>query len=260
MPKLGIIGNGKLANILIDAENKGLLPDYEIVGVLGRSREKTESAAKKAKCKACFTIEELLSEKPEYIAEAASVKAIQDYSVEILNKGISLVVLSIGAYADRKLYDDSIAAAKKTGARIYLASGAIGGFDVLRTVSLMGDVSVSFHTDKEPAALRNTPLFKEGLLSLEEKEEVFSGTATDAIKLMPTHVNVSVAAALSSVGPDEEKYSMDAVPRFIGDRHVITAETKGIKAVMDIYSDTSEIAGWSLVAALRNITSPVVFE
>ena len=33
----------------------------------------------------------------------------------------------------------------------------------------------------------------------------------------------------------------------------------GVKAVVDIYSSTSAIAGWSVVALLRNLASPVVF-
>ena len=32
-----------------------------------------------------------------------------------------------------------------------------------------------------------------------------------------------------------------------------------VEAVVDIYSRTSAIAGWSTVAVLRNILSPVVF-
>mgnify|MGYP003315479358 CR=1 FL=1 len=39
----------------------------------------------------------------------------------------------------------------------------------------------------------------------------------------------------------------------------ITAEIDGVKAVVDIYSRTSAIAGWSVVALLRNLASPVCF-
>ena len=46
--KLGILGNGYLADIIVEAGLKGLLDEYELVGVLGRTREKTELLAKKA--------------------------------------------------------------------------------------------------------------------------------------------------------------------------------------------------------------------
>ena len=36
--KLGIVGCGFLGNIVADAWKKGLLPDYELVGVTSRTR------------------------------------------------------------------------------------------------------------------------------------------------------------------------------------------------------------------------------
>lgn len=50
-----------------------------------------------------------------------------------------------------------------------------------------------------------------------------------------------------------------SVPGMIGDDHKITAEIDGVKAVVDIYSSTSAIAGWSVVAVLKNLVSPIVF-
>ena len=50
-----------------------------------------------------------------------------------------------------------------------------------------------------------------------------------------------------------------ALPIWVGDDHCITAEIEGVKAVVDICSSTSAIAGWSAVALLRNLASPVCF-
>ena len=50
-----------------------------------------------------------------------------------------------------------------------------------------------------------------------------------------------------------------SVPGFVGDDHRITAEIDGVKAVVDIYSSTSAIAGWSVVALLQDLASPIVF-
>ena len=57
--RLAIAGCGKLGNILTDAWRSGLLPEYEIVGVLGRDRERAGSMASKAGCPAFETIEEI---------------------------------------------------------------------------------------------------------------------------------------------------------------------------------------------------------
>ena len=249
--RLGILGSGYLSGIVVDAWKQGLLEDYEIVGVMGRTPETVSEMAKKAGCVACLTLDELLAQKPDYIAEAASEK--------ILSSGSSLIVLSIGAFADQEFYEKAQKTAKENGTRIYIASGAVGGFDVLRTVSLMGQATAGIETRKGPASLRNTPLFEEHLMTDTEETHVFSGNAREAIGLLPTKVNVAVASSLATVGPENTSVNITSVPGFVGDDHKITAEIDGVKAVVDIYSSTSAIAGWSVVAVLRNIVSPVVF-
>ena len=57
-------------------------------------------------------------------------------------------------------------------------------------------------------------------------------------------------------GPGGMRMDIYSVPGFVGDDHRITSEIDGVKAVVDIYSSTSAIAGWSLVAVLRNLVSP----
>ena len=257
--KLAILGNGFLACIIAEAVKKGMLPGYELVGILGRSEEKTRAQAAKAGCEACFSIEELLAQKPDIVAEAASVAAVKDYAEQILSAGASMAVLSIGAFADRDFYERVAKTAKANGTKVHIASGAIGGFDVLRTVSLMDQAKVTFETHKGPASLQNTPLFTEQLMTESEETKVFDGTAREAIELLPTKVNVAVAASLASVGPEEEHVQITSVPGFVGDDHRITAEIDGVKAVIDIYSSTSAIAGWSVVALLQNLVSPIVF-
>ena len=230
--RLGILGSGYLSGIVVDAWKQGLLEDYEIVGVMGRTPETVSEMAKKAGCVACLTLDELLAQKPDYIAEAASVQMVKDSAEKILSSGSSMIVLSIGAFADQEFYEKAQKTAKENGTRIYIASGAVGGFDVLRTVSLMTDT---------------------------EETHVFSGNAREAIGLLPTKVNVAVASSLATVGPENTSVNITSVPGFVGDDHKITAEIDGVKAVVDIYSSTSAIAGWSVVAVLRNIVSPVVF-
>lgn len=257
--RLAILGSGFLAGIIAEAVKKGMLPDYELVGILGRSEEKTRALAKEAGCAPCLTIEELLEKKPDYVAEAASVAAVKDYALQILSGGANMVVLSIGAFADSEFYKKAAQTAAEHGTKVHIASGAIGGFDVLRTVALMDEAKVSFETHKGPASLQNTPLFTENLMSAADETRVFDGTAAEAIALLPTKVNVAVAASLATVGPKQEHVQITSVPGFVGDDHRITAEIDGVKAVVDIYSSTSAIAGWSVVALLQNLASPIVF-
>ena len=69
-------------------------------------------------------------------------------------------------------------------------------------------------------------------------------------------MNVAVATSLATTGPEITGVTMHSVPGWAGDDHCITAEIEGVKAVVDICSSTSAIAGWSVVALLRNLSSP----
>lgn len=257
--RLAIAGCGFLGNIVMDGWCNGLLPEYEIVGVLGRDPGKAQAMADKAGCPVCKTIQELLETKPDYVAEMASVQLVKDIAEPVLTSGANLVVLSIGAFADEEFYEHIQSVARENGTRVHIASGAIGGFDVLRTVSLMGQVNTEMVTHKGPKSLENTPVFQEGLMEAKEETEVFSGNTKEAIRLLPTKVNVSVAASLATAGTENTKFSIVSVPGMTGDDHKITAEIHGVKAVVDIYSSTSAIAGWSVAALLRNLVSPIVF-
>lgn len=257
--RLAIAGCGKLGNILTDAWRDRLLPEYEIVGVLGRNREHARSMAGKAGCPAFETIEELLEAKPDYVAEMASVQLVKDIGEKVLRAGVNLVVLSIGAFADEAFYDRIKDTARENGVKVHIASGAIGGFDVLRTVSLMGQVKTEMVTRKGPKSLQNTPVFREELLEDQEESQVFDGNTKEAIRLLPTKVNVSVAASLATAGTEKTRFHIFSVPGMEGDDHKITAETDGVTAVVDIYSKTSDIAAWSVVALLQNLVSPIMF-
>ena len=67
------------------------------------------------------------------------------------------------------------------------------------------------------------------------------------------------AAHRATTGPEITGVTMHSVPGWVGDDHCITAEIEGVKAVVDICSSTSAIAGWSAVSLLRNLASPVCF-
>ena len=98
--KFGIVGCGFLGGIVADAYRKGLLPDYELVGVTSRTRAKAEAVAEKTGCAVCDDMDALLALQPEYIVETASVEAVRAMAIPVLKQSVNLVVISIGAFAD----------------------------------------------------------------------------------------------------------------------------------------------------------------
>lgn len=262
--KLAIVGCGKLADIVVYALLGGILPDYKLIGAYSKSPEKAQQLAERImesdtgySCKSCHSISEILSLNPDYIVESASPMAMRELALPALKNGSSVISLSIGALADTDFYEEVKETARQHNTRVHLVSGAIGGFDLLRTVSLMGDCKVSLATEKGPQSLRNTSVYEEVLET--EQKQVFAGNAEQAIALFPTKVNVAVAASLASSGPRDMKASVTSIPDFIGDNHRIEIDSEEVRAVIDVYSKTSNIAGWSVVNTLRNITSPIVF-
>ena len=141
-----------------------------------------------------------------------------------------------GAFADLAFYEEVKQAAREGGAKVHLASGAIGGFDVLQTVTLMAealklDEKAGIETHTGAKGFRNTPVWADHLLTDTEKTTVFTGSTKEAIATFPRRVNVAVATSLATTGPDITGVTMHSVPGWVGDDHCITAEIEGVKAV-----------------------------
>ena len=137
MKKLVIKGCGFLGDIVAEAYRKGLLPDYELLGIASRTRASAQALAERTGCRVAEDIDGLLEMKPDIVVETASVECVRAIAEPVLRAGCDLVVISIGAFADAAFYERVKAVASESGARVHIASGAIGGFDVLQTVTLM---------------------------------------------------------------------------------------------------------------------------
>lgn len=262
MKTFTILGAGKLSAIIAESYRAGLLEGYTLTGIFSRKKEDAERLAAGTGAIACDDMEEIFALKPDFAAECASIALLKEVCVRLLENGTSVIPLSIGAFADEDFHKKAVEAAIRGGSKIHIPSGAVGGFDVLSTISLMAaygktELKAGIHTHKGPLSLKNTPLYSDELM--ESEKTVFEGTTKEAIALLPTKVNVAVASALATAGPGSTGAAITSVPGFIGDDHMITAETAGLKATVDIYSATSDIAAWSVVALMRNLNSPIVF-
>ena len=264
--RLGIIGSGSLGGIIGRTVAGDLYQDYELAGVLSGDYENAYKLANEIKTKAYKTLEEMLEDRPDYIIEAASPSAIKEMALEILVKGINLIVLSVGAFADDDFYKKVEELARENQARVHLASGAVGGFDVLNSAILMEDARVEILTEKAPKSLNGAPFLKGRTLSEVDVEEVFTGTAREAIKVFPKNINVAVATALSSVGVDKTKVVIRSVPGMKSNRHSIRLEGDTVSVLVDIESKpspenpkSSTLAAWSVISLLKRMASPITF-
>lgn len=264
--KVAIVGSGALGSVIAEALSKELSKQYELLGVFSERVENALKLANKLNCKAYSSLDEMIEDDPDYIIEAASPDVIKDIGIKILENGINLIPLSIGAFADKEFYKKIEQAALDNNSRVHLPSGAVGGFDVLRASMLMEDVEVSIITEKSPESLNGAPFLDGRQLSQDSVEEVFSGSAKEAIELFPKNVNVAVATALATTGVDNTKVMIKSIPNSNTNKHEIQLLGKAIKVTVAIETTpsinnpkSSTLAAYSVIALLENLVSPIVF-
>ena len=258
MKRLGLYGCGHLNKIVVDCYKKGLLEGYEIVGCYSRTHESRKEMADSLGIEVCNTYEEMLDRGLDYVVEATNPAATKAVLEQTLTKGINVILLSIGALADEEYYDHIKQVCLKNNVKIHLASGAICGFQVLKTAQIMGLTKAGLTNTKGPRALSRSVLYKPEME--DSKTVAFSGTAYEAIQNLPTGINVGVATALATMGVHDTSILIKSEQGYVGDSQCIDIECGDeIKVHLDVYSRTSDIAGYSAVALLQNLLSPIVF-
>lgn len=166
----------------------------------------------------------LIAWKPSLVIECASHGAVRDAVPVLLRAGISTVIVSIGSLADPQLRSELEAAAVAGNSRLTLASGAIGGLDVLRAARLAGLSSVQYVGTKPPAAWRGTAAETLcDLSSVSGRTTFFEGNAEEASRLFPKNANVTAAVALAGIGFQQTRVSLVADAQGHLNSHQVTA-------------------------------------
>ena len=264
--KLGIIGSGALASIIGQIVYRDLSEEFDILGILSRNIDNAISLSNKLGSKAYKSLDEMIEDKPDYIIEAASPEVLKNMGIKILKNSINLIPLSVGGLANKEFYKQIEKTARENNSRVHIPSGAVGGFDVLRGASLMEEVQVSITTEKAPHSLNGAPALKDRKLSEESMEEVFQGSALEAIKLFPKNINVAVATALATNGVDKTKVIIKSIPGTNTNKHHIKLKGQTIKVDLIIEGrpseknpKSSELTAYSVIALLKNLVDPIVF-
>lgn len=265
-PTIAIIGSGSLGSIIGRVVSEDLKNNYDIIGVLSGRLKNAIVLVEEVGGKAYKTINELIDDQPDYIIEAASPDVFKDIGVSVVAKGISIIPLSVGAFADVAFSDKIEQTALKNKCHVYIPTGAVGGLDVLRAAVLMEDVAVSITTEKSPESLAGAPFLKGRKLSKEKSETLFSGSAKEAITHFPKNVNVAVATALAGVGVENTKVTINSIPDLKSNRHTINVVGKTIKIRASVETRPSEtnpkssaLAAYSVVSLLKELAASTRF-
>lgn len=224
---MALLGGGTIARSVAEAAARGRFGGLRIIGVAGASTapsKRVQDVAAMLRVPAVGP-DEVLGMQPDWVLEAASVSAAREIMIPALDRGVKLVVMSIGALADPTLLDE-ITRRRALGHSVVTPPGAIGGLDAISAMNALGELEmVELATTKAPAGLHGAPFLKAAGIRLptDSRRMVFRGSAREAIAGFPSNVNVAVALALAGIGLDRTSVELHSDPETTFTVHHIRA-------------------------------------
>lgn len=186
------------------------------------------------------TLEDLLAERPDVVVECAGHGAVRDHAKAVLEAGIPIVIVSIGALADSDLHRCLRDAADRSGAGLLLVPGAVGGLDALEAARIGGLDSVRYRASKPTRAWRDTAA--ETMVNLDRIDQptiFYTGSAREAALTFPQNSNVAAAIALAGVGFEETTVELVADPVSARNVHEIAFEGRDGRCRIEIEGNPS---------------------
>jgi len=260
--KLGVIGCGAIGRRIVSEAL--MMEGIETIYVHDRHGERAESLTTSG---VHIANPSTMLDECELIVEAASPAAVREIVLPAVDRGIDVIVMSSGAFADRPLFREIERRAAVTAARVFVPSGAICGIDALKAAAVGGIERLEINTYKRPGSIRPTDEFLErtgiDLVSIDSPTLVFEGAPEEGIRYFPRNVNVSATLDLAAGAGVETVLRVYIDPNIEHNRHEIVLEGTFGRLVISLDNvpsenpGTSELAVLSAISTLRSILSPV---
>jgi aspartate dehydrogenase len=265
--KIGIIGCGFIGGQICRAIDAGAV-NAELYALCDSSESKVlELAASLKRCSpACMKIDELLHS-VDLVIESASQNAVRFIVPQALEAGRDVMVLSVGALADKELRERLFKLAEEKSCKLYFPSGAVVGIDGINSACAAGIFSVTLTTRKPLSGLAGAPRIVDMGIDIEKIEKetlLFEGSASEAVKAFPANVNVAATISLAGIGFERTKVRVIADPSLSRNVHEITVEGEFGKFTTRVENlpspenpKTSYLAALSAISTLKKILNPV---
>jgi aspartate dehydrogenase len=260
MLRLGLIGAGAIGAHVIELVARDLSDRVTIPAVLVRRPRADGPGPKMLSDPEAFHAEAF-----DVVLEGAGHQAVRDHVPRLLERGIDVVMTSIGSLTDDALHARCRAAAEKGGATLTLASAGIGALDILSGAAMGGLDLVEMVVRKDPSAWFGT--VAEGaydLAGMREPTVIFEGSAREGAATYPQNVNISAAVALAGIGLDRTRLTIVADPTI--DTHVIEVRARGAFGSFSFVEDvavaeedrkTGKIVAMAVAKTIRQLVSPI---
>lgn len=267
--RIGLIGVGSIGRFLLDSIHKGLAGNVRVVVISGliETDEQLAELAGKYNCGYTRDLSNLAKFEPEVVVEAAAQEVVRQWAIPVLEQGLDLLVMSVGALADESFYKEVTAAVRRNRRRLYIPSGAVGGLDILRAAGIVGLDEVRLVTSKPPHSLAGAPFFRQNGIdpaSLTERTVIFSGSAAEAVKLFPQNVNVAAVLSLGGLGAERTLVEVVADPQLERNLHEVVVRGNFGEMRLQLANvpspanpKTSFLACLSPLALLRRLSEPI---
>lgn len=202
----------------------------------------------------------------DLVVEVAGQAAVRQYGARVLGAGLTLLVVSIGAFTDDDLYAELQQIAANRAGRLWLAGGALPGVDWMQSAAQAPVRSVTITQTKPVASWVGTPAAKlVALADLTAPTTFFDGTAREAAATFAKSSNITAMLALATVGLDATRVRLVADPTgdrmhtridFDGDAGAVSVTWEGRPSASN--PSTSADVQLAVIKAIRNLTADVV--
>lgn len=203
----------------------------------------------------------------DLVVESASQSAVSFIVPQALEAGCDVMILSVGALADKELREKLFELARKNNCKLYFPSGAVVGIDGLNSASSAGISSVTLTTRKPPSGLAGAPHIAAlgiDLGKIEKETLLFEGPASEAVKAFPANVNVAATISLAGIGFEKTMVRVIADPSLSRNVHEIAVEGEFGKFTTRVENrpspenpKTSYLAALSAISTLKKVLNPV---
>jgi len=202
-----------------------------------------------------------LAERSDLVVEAGGQSALREHGAELLETGVDLLVVSMGAMTDDHVFDQLVEA--RPG-RLYLCTGAIGGVDMVRAAAAMGRIEhANITTIKKPSGLVQPTMSDaeaEATRNLEEITTLFDGDIRELVQKFPASTNVAAALALAVGSWDSVTGTVVADPATDVSTHIIDIEAEaGTYRFENRHAPSADnprssaMVPWAVVRSLRDL-------
>ena len=264
--RVALLGCGTIGGYVMEAIVEQRVDNLEIAVVCVRSMaSKGVGRAKELGLPVITDPGEIGRHKVDIVAENASQEALGQWGESILEQGMSLIPMSLGALVDGSLLERMKAAAYRGGCKLIVPSGGVGGLDAIRGAMVGGIESAELICRKPPEAWKDIPYVEKrgwDMDSVTEPLLLYEGPAKDCVKEFPQNVNIAAALSLASVGFDRTKVTIYADPTIVHNTHQIIC--RGVNGNLSFqfenvpvptYPKTTYQACASVAAALERFAS-----